>query len=169
MGFAAGDLRGSLNWANGQSFNRSWFLVPGACLLTKALISGTGYHWGSVEGDRRQNARASAHAIRLLRGCGTSHLYESSTCMDDGNGKAMGLGLLIIVLTVCCRQGAMPSCGLPVREGAGDGWCYGSAPPDRAPVCSALSRGLPLSPKCAAMRGSSCDGCLSRRLVPLPP
>lgn len=62
----------------------------------------------------------------------------------------------------------MPSCGLPVREGAGDGWCYGSVPPDRAPVCSALSRGLPLSPKCSAMRGSSCGRMPFPKACPSP-
>ncbi len=53
MGFEAGGLRGSPNWANGQSS-----LILESASSRKVLTSGFGYHWGSVECDRGKSSRA---------------------------------------------------------------------------------------------------------------
>lgn len=58
MGFEAGGLRGSPNWANGQSS-----LILESASSRKVLTSGFGYHWGSVECDRGKSSRA--RALRL--------------------------------------------------------------------------------------------------------
>jgi hypothetical protein len=58
MGFEAGGLRGSPNWANGQSS-----LILESASSRKVLTSGFGYHWSSVECDRgAERSRACPHA-----------------------------------------------------------------------------------------------------------